>query len=376
DHRIRRDRPRNRWDGQRRRVPPGPAGAARPRPGPVRPGARAGLQPRRLPRLPAVLLRGPGVRAAAAAGLGPVARAGPGLLRPHRRPLRRRAGRGRVRRVAAVGRGVGAAARGARPDRGRPPVPDLRAPPGRAGPVRGAGRVRPPGGDRDRAPGAGRGGRGGAAVRRAGPVLDGRSGRGDGPDRHRDVLGRGAGAVPGRVGARAGRRTRADGGGAAGHALGGADRPDRPVAGAPGLHLRRRPRAGLRLPGDRRPGRRGEGVVLPGRRADHPGHRGPDRTAGGGGRAAGPGPRGVPRPGRAHGPLDGLLLHHHPGRALRPGPAPGARQRGRGLRVLRPRLQVRPGGRGDPGRPRPGRRDPPPDRPVRPAARPGPAGQL
>ena len=50
--------------------------------------------------------------------------------------------------------------------------------------------------------------------------------------------------------------------------------------------------------------------------------------------------------------LGDLHVHQHPRRALRHRPPPGQRECDRGVRILRARLQVRPGGRRDPRRPR------------------------
>ena len=74
---LRRHRHRPRRHGQRRRLSPRRPRSAGARAGEVHPGPRQGLQPRRLADHPAVLLRGPGVRAAAAARLRTVGASSP-----------------------------------------------------------------------------------------------------------------------------------------------------------------------------------------------------------------------------------------------------------------------------------------------------------
>ena len=124
----------------------------------------------------------------------------------------------------------------------------------------------------------------------------------------------------------------------------------------------------LRLPGHRRSRRRGQGGVLPARRGLHAGDDRP-RGAPGGGRRSSPRTCGrCCRRCRA-GSLTRRRVHVHDdaGPALRRRDPSAARAGDRGLRLLRPRLQVRAGDRGDPGRPRAHRDDGPSDRPVRPA---------
>ena len=192
---------RARWHGQRRRRAPGRPRAAGARAGAVRPGARPRVQPRRLADHPAVLLRGPGLRAAAAARLRAVGPAG-ARLRPdvhHARPAAcTSAGRtADRRRQPARGPAVGPAARGARRRRDPPPVPDA-APAGRRG---GAVRGRRPGSParRRRWPrtSLAAAARGRPALRRAGAVWTATA---DGGvrvhDRGRHVRGRRAGDLP------------------------------------------------------------------------------------------------------------------------------------------------------------------------------------
>ena len=285
-----RHRRRHRRDGQRRGAGAGPPRPARARPGPVRPGARARLQPRRVADLPAVLPGGPGVRAAAAAGLGPLAPAGRGQrhgpVRADRRAVRRAAGRADLRRLAALGASSGTC----RTRCSTPPAVARRFPTFRLAPgelalfEQRAGYARP---EATVAAQLRLAAAAGAELRFDEPVESWQAGP---PARVRTAAGTyEADALvltPGAWAPELAGLGPADGGRAAGHALGRAGRPDRPVRAEPGLHLRRRAGPGLRLPGHRRAGRRGEGVVLPGRRADHAGDRRPGRAAGRGGRAA------------------------------------------------------------------------------------------
>ena len=133
------------------------------------------------------------------------------------------------------------------------------------------------------------------------------------------------------------------------------------------IHEDGRRHAGLRLPGDRRPGRRGEGGVLPARVActpdtiDREVH--PDEIE-----------EMAATPGRVLPTLPGRFLNAAtcmytttPDQHFVIATHPQHRAGDGGLRVLRARLQVRAGGGGDPRRPGDRRDDGAPDRPVRPA---------
>ena len=122
-------------------------GPARARPGPVPAGARERRQPRRDPHRAAGLLRGHRLRAAAAARLRAVGRAGRGDGEPllHREPAGLFLGAARqprLRRQPRVGPAVGAGARGARPGRGDPALPGDAAARRDGSALRAGGRVR------------------------------------------------------------------------------------------------------------------------------------------------------------------------------------------------------------------------------------------
>ena len=106
------------------------------------------------------------------------------------------------------------------------------------------------------------------------------------------------------------------------------------------------------LPAVDGPERRREGRLVPAGPALHRRHPRPGRGGRGGrrDRRDAPGPDPVTR--RAVPPGRRVPLHQHPRPALRRRSAPPAPPGRRGLRVLRARLQVRPGHRRDPGRPR------------------------
>ena len=153
---LRRHRPRPRRHGQCRRPPSRRARRPGAGPGEVRPGAQPRLQPRRFPHHPAVLLRGPRLRTAAAALLRAVREAGAGHRPGDRHPLRRGDARPprqpyRHAAVCAPPSQWDLPARDAGRQGDPPPLPDPHPGRGRGRAVRGTGRPGPAGVHRRRA---------------------------------------------------------------------------------------------------------------------------------------------------------------------------------------------------------------------------------
>ena len=241
-----------------------------------------------------------------------------------------------------------------------PPVSHHDPGAGRGCALRARRRAGDPRGVGGRAPRAGRAVRRRTALRGAGDKLAGDRRRG-GPRQHGrgHVHGGPAGDLPRGVGCgAAGRSGRAVRRGAAGAVLvhPGWGRGPVPLGPAPDLHLggRRRPPV-LRLPLIRRPHRgprrRGQGRVLPGRPALHAGDRRSPGPFGGNRGDAGVRRTADAGPARDLPDLRDLHVHEHTGRAFRDRTASRSRAGGRGLRLLRARVQVRARRRGDHRRP-------------------------